>query len=58
MFSVLFYYSARKSKTHILVPRAVARKGEGGGEGKKERSGGDTKNKLSNEDFRKLLMEK
>lgn len=43
--------SARKSKTHItLLPRVVARKEEG--------SGGETKTKMSNEDFRKLLTEK
>ena len=47
---------ARKSKTHVsLVPRVLARK-EAGQEGEgPERGEGK---KLSNEDFRKLLMKK
>ena len=57
LHSSLPFCSARKSKTHIFLPRTVARDGESGG-GKEEGSGGDTKAKMSNEDFRKLLMEK
>ena len=46
--------SARKSKTHIFLPWAVTRDGKSGG-GKEEGSGGETKAKMSNEEFRKLL---
>ena len=47
---------ARKSKTHVsLVPRVLARKEAGQEGGGPERGEGK---KLSNEDFRKLLMKK
>ena len=52
------HLQSRKSKTHIFLPRVVARDGESGGGKKGEESGGETKAKMSNEDFRKLLMEK
>ena len=46
--------SARKSKTHIsLLPRVVARKDGGGGEGEDVQE-----SKLSNEDFRRILFKK
>ena len=57
MFFLL--HSTRKSKTHVsLLPRVVARKGEGNRGEKVEGSDAEPKNKMSNEDFRKLLMEK
>lgn len=56
-FSSLSLCSARKSKTHVsLLPRVVARKGESGEKEKEEGNSEETKNKMSNEDFRKLLM--
>ena len=58
LHSSLPFCSARKSKTHIFLPRVVVRDGESGGGKKEEGSGGDTKTKMSNEDFRKLLTEK
>ena len=49
-------YSARKSKTHVsLVPRVLARR-EAGHEG--EGSERSEVKKMSNDDFRKLLMKK
>ena len=54
--SSLPLYSAHKSKTQVsLLPRVVASKVGGKQE---EGSSVETKNKMSNEDFRKLLMEK